>query len=123
MTEERTLENMHLMEVKDLMKSKPGLFRKIPKCFSIEERLDLEERGLMPMYEHFGQHGDVICSRVSTELGLYAASVGLEPFSPEVIDKVTIKWAEHLKRGEVASLTELLEEVQSTNQPYPGEEK
>lgn len=123
MTEERTLENMHLMEVKDMLKSKPGLFRKIPKSFSIEERLDLEKRGLMPMYEHFGQHGDVICSRVSTALGLYAASVGLEPISPEVIDKITIKWAEHLKRGEVASLTELLEEVQSTNQPYPGEEK
>ena len=34
-------------------------------------------------------------------------------------DKVTIKWAEHLKRGEVASLTELLEEVQSANQPNP----
>lgn len=119
MTEERTLENMHLMEVKDMLKSKPGLFRKIPKCFSIEERLDLEKRGLIPMYDYFGQHGDVICSRVSTALGLYAASEGLEPISPEVIDKITIKWAEHLKRGEVASLTELLEEVQSANQPNP----
>ena len=106
--QERTLENMSLMEVKDLMKSKPGMFRKIPKSYSTSERLDLEKRGLIPMYDHFGQHGDVICSRVETALGLYAASEVLEPYSREVLDKVTVLWAEGLKKGEVLSLVEIL---------------
>lgn len=106
--QERTLENMSLMEVKDIMKSKPGMFRKIPKSYSTSERLDLEKRGLLPMYEHFGQHGDVICSRVETELGLHAASEGLEPHSREVLDKVIVLWAEGLKKGEVLSLVEIL---------------
>lgn len=106
--QERTLENMSLMEVKDMMKSKPGLFRKIPKCYSISERLDLEKRGLIPMYDHFGQHADVICSRVETALGLHAASEGLEPYSREVLDKVIVLWAEGLKKGEVLPLVEIL---------------
>lgn len=109
--QERTLENMSLMEVKDLMKSKPRMFRKIPKSYSISERLDLEKRGLLPMYEHFGQHGDVICSRVETALGLYAANEGLEPYSREVLDKVIVLWAEGLKKGEVLSIIEILNNV------------
>lgn len=106
--QERTLENMSLIEVKDLMKSKSGMFRKIPKSYSMSERLDLEKRGLLPMYDHFGQHGDVICSRVETTLGLHAASEGLEPYSREVLDKVIVLWAEGLKKGEVLSLVEIL---------------
>ena len=106
--QERTLENMSLMEVKDLMKSKPGMFRKIPKSYTTSEQVDLEKRGLIPMYDHFGQHGDVICSRVETALGLYAASEGLEPYSREVLDKVIVLWAEGLKKGEVLSLVEIL---------------
>lgn len=109
--QERTLENMSLMEVKDLMKSKSGMFRKIPKSYSMSERLDLEKRGLLPMYDHFGQHGDVICSRVETALGLHATSEGLEPYSREVLDKVIVLWAEGLKKGEVLSIIEILNNV------------
>jgi hypothetical protein len=48
---------------------------------------------------------------VETALGLYAASEGLEPYSREVLDKVIVLWAEGLKKGEVLSLIEILNNV------------
>lgn len=110
---ERTIENMSLMEVKDMMRSKPGMFRKTPKSHTDDERLELEKRGLTPLYDYFGRHADVICSRVETTLGLYAASEGLEPYSREIIDKVILLWAEGLKKGEVLPIIDLLDQIES----------
>jgi hypothetical protein len=39
---------------------------------------------------------------------LAARTVGLEPYSREVLDKVIVLWAEGLKKGEVLSLVEIL---------------
>lgn len=112
-TPERTVENMSIFEVKDILKSQPGMYRAIPNVLTEEERDSLTRRGLIEMYDFFGAHADVICSRIETTMGLYTASEGLEPYTPEVIDQVTIIWADHLKRGNVITLTEAIDELKS----------
>lgn len=108
-TEEKVV---YIPELNNMFFGDRELYHKVDMTFTKEESDELNRRGLMDIYIHYGKvEAVVLRSRVFSVISQYALELGLPLYSQEIVDRVTIKWVEDLRAGKISSIVRILEKT------------